>query len=172
MPWLIRSDDSSRGGRAKDETNTFLGIDDGHQMQGAIRKPKPSVAWRGDQWASQYRHLSNRGTNGDFKGHNDSANKSSCLLQPLLTFMHSPDLRGRMLLRIQQAMRTWQCPFAQFDFTSDAHIACLGAHQHQDGGIIILGTGFCAGLVKQGQFREFGSRGLWLSDGASGAWIG
>ena len=81
-------------------------------------------------------------------------------------------LAGANVAQAQQAMRTWQCPFAQFDFTSDAHIACLGAHQHQDGGIIILGTGFCAGLVKQGQFREFGGHGLWLSDGASGAWIG
>ncbi|MEJ6473383.1 BadF/BadG/BcrA/BcrD ATPase family protein [Pseudoalteromonas piscicida] len=81
-------------------------------------------------------------------------------------------LAGANVSHACMAMREWQAPFAHFDFTTDVHIACLGAHQYHDGGIIILGTGFCAGLVKQGSFSEIGGHGLWLSDGASGAWIG
>ncbi|CAH9050516.1 Glucosamine kinase GspK [Pseudoalteromonas holothuriae] len=69
-------------------------------------------------------------------------------------------------------MAQWQHPFADFTFTTDIHIACAGAHQGQDGGVIILGTGFCAGLLKNGQCNEFGGYGLLLSDGASGGWIG
>ncbi|MEK0159018.1 BadF/BadG/BcrA/BcrD ATPase family protein [Pseudoalteromonas piscicida] len=81
-------------------------------------------------------------------------------------------LAGANVTTACEAMQQWRSPFARFQFSTDAHIACLGAHQHQDGGVIILGTGFCAGLVTHGQFKEFGGHGLLLSDGASGSWIG
>ncbi len=69
-------------------------------------------------------------------------------------------------------MRQWQHPFATLEVTTDMHIACAGAHQDRSGAVIIIGTGFCAGVIKDNKVIEFGGHGLLLSDGASGAWLG
>ncbi len=69
-------------------------------------------------------------------------------------------------------IRQWQHPFATLEITTDMHIACAGAHQGKQGAVIIIGTGFCAGAIKDDKVCEFGGHGLLLSDGASGAWLG
>lgn len=63
-------------------------------------------------------------------------------------------------------------PFASIVFSSDAMIACLGAHGGRDGGIVIVGTGSCAiGRVEGREFR-FGGYGFPISDEGSGADLG
>ncbi|MGO2076788.1 MAG: BadF/BadG/BcrA/BcrD ATPase family protein [Pseudoalteromonas sp.] len=69
-------------------------------------------------------------------------------------------------------MSLWQHPFASFNFSTDLHIACYGAHAGNNGAIIILGTGFCAGAIERTSVIELGGHGLMLSDGASGSWMG
>ncbi|CAM3776001.1 MULTISPECIES: BadF/BadG/BcrA/BcrD ATPase family protein [Pseudoalteromonas] len=81
-------------------------------------------------------------------------------------------LAGAGLNGAKSAMTLWQHPFAQFNFSTDLHIACKSAHGNNSGAIIILGTGFCAGAIKDHQIIELGGHGLLLSDGASGGWIG
>lgn len=62
--------------------------------------------------------------------------------------------------------------FAECKLSQDAYIACLGAHQGRDGGILILGTGSCAQVIRGQESRTFGGWGFALSDQASGAWLG
>ncbi|MEE3624954.1 BadF/BadG/BcrA/BcrD ATPase family protein [Nitrospirillum sp. BR 11752] len=63
-------------------------------------------------------------------------------------------------------------PFASIAFTSDAMIACLGAHGGRDGGIVIVGTGSCAiGRVAEREMK-FGGYGFPISDEGSGAYLG
>ncbi|WP_026220876.1 BadF/BadG/BcrA/BcrD ATPase family protein [Thiofilum flexile] len=62
--------------------------------------------------------------------------------------------------------------FAACQLTNDAYIACLGAHQGQAGGIVILGTGSCAQIICPEASRTFGGWGLTLADQASGSWLG
>lgn len=81
-------------------------------------------------------------------------------------------LAGANIENAKVAMSKWLHPFAQFNFSTDLHIACLGAHGSNNGAIIILGTGFCAGVIQNNQVTELGGHGLLLSDGASGSWIG
>ena len=81
-------------------------------------------------------------------------------------------LAGAGLNGAKNTMAQWQHPFAQFNFSTDLHIACQGAHDDGNGAIIILGTGFCAGAIKDNSIIELGGHGLLLSDGASGSWIG
>lgn len=81
-------------------------------------------------------------------------------------------LAGAGLNGAKNNMSQWQHPFAQFNFSTDLHIACQGAHGNNSGAIIILGTGFCAGAIKASSIIELGGHGLLLSDGASGGWIG
>ena len=68
--------------------------------------------------------------------------------------------------------REWQHPFASFQLTSDLHIACLGAHQGEDGGVIIIGTGSCGLVQVNEQIVEVGGHGFPYGDNGSGAWYG
>lgn len=63
-------------------------------------------------------------------------------------------------------------PFASLSFTSDAMIACLGAHSGRDGGIVIVGTGSCGIGRIEGQDFKFGGYGFPISDEGSGADLG
>lgn len=63
--------------------------------------------------------------------------------------------------------------FAKCQLRHDAHIACLGAHHGEPGGIAIVGTGSCVHLIdKNGGTQTLGGLGFPLSDHAGGAWIG
>lgn len=63
-------------------------------------------------------------------------------------------------------------PFAALTLVSDAHAACLGAHDGGDGGIIIVGTGSAGFALVDGRPVEVGGWGFDLSDHASGAALG
>ncbi|NVK41596.1 MAG: N-acetylglucosamine kinase [Oceanospirillaceae bacterium] len=63
-------------------------------------------------------------------------------------------------------------PFAGVAIETDAHAACLGAHQGGDGGILILGTGSCAVGYHENRFVVIGGWGFMVSDQGSGAWLG
>ncbi|OMH33888.1 BadF/BadG/BcrA/BcrD ATPase family protein [Motiliproteus sp. MSK22-1] len=63
-------------------------------------------------------------------------------------------------------------PFASVAVETDAHIACLGAHQGKNGGILILGTGSCGVALVDGHFHNIGGWGFPISDQGSGAWVG
>lgn len=56
--------------------------------------------------------------------------------------------------------------------TSDAHIACLGAHQGEDGAIIIAGTGVVGYQIHQGRITKVGGWGFPHDDEGGGAWLG
>jgi glucosamine kinase len=63
-------------------------------------------------------------------------------------------------------------PFHAAVITTDAHAACLGAHDGKDGGVIIAGTGAVAWALMKGKTYRIGGWGLPISDEGSGAWIG
>ncbi|MEF2073917.1 BadF/BadG/BcrA/BcrD ATPase family protein [Consotaella aegiceratis] len=72
----------------------------------------------------------------------------------------------------REALRTIIHPFASASFTSDALIACIGAHGGADGGIVIVGTGSCGAAVVQGREIQLGGYGFPISDEGSGARLG
>ena len=63
-------------------------------------------------------------------------------------------------------------PFRAALVTTDAHAACIGAHDGRDGGVIIAGTGAVAWAIVQGKSHRIGGWGLPISDEGSGAWLG
>lgn len=63
-------------------------------------------------------------------------------------------------------------PFARLAVTSDAAIACLGAHDGHDGGVCILGTGSVACALQNATPRQIGGWGFQVGDQGSGAWLG
>lgn len=62
--------------------------------------------------------------------------------------------------------------FGKVILTSDAHAACVGAHDGADGGILVVGTGSIGFAVLNGTEHRVGGWGLPVSDEGSGAWIG
>jgi glucosamine kinase len=64
-------------------------------------------------------------------------------------------------------------PFATLILTSDAHTACLGAHQGADGAIIIVGTGVVGYEIECGRGSQVGGWGGFpVDDEGGGAWLG
>jgi len=55
---------------------------------------------------------------------------------------------------------------------SDAYTACLGAHNGEDGAILILGTGSCGFIRSAGKVASLGGWGFPISDHGSGAVLG
>lgn len=55
---------------------------------------------------------------------------------------------------------------------SDAHIACLGAHQANQGAIIIVGTGVVGYQMEAGQSTRVSGWGFPHDDEGGGAWLG
>ncbi|MDK9737938.1 N-acetylglucosamine kinase [Vibrio sp. D404a] len=63
-------------------------------------------------------------------------------------------------------------PFASITLNTDAYGACIGAHNGQDGAIMIGGTGSCGILLKEGKQHVVGGREFPISDQGGGAVMG
>lgn len=63
-------------------------------------------------------------------------------------------------------------PFASMTLNTDAYGACIGAHNGQDGAIMIAGTGSCGIYLKGLQQHVVGGREFPISDQGSGAVMG
>ncbi|MFT8736238.1 MAG: BadF/BadG/BcrA/BcrD ATPase family protein [Zymomonas mobilis] len=73
---------------------------------------------------------------------------------------------------LQQELEAMPSPFASLRYTGDDEIANIGAHQGQDGAILIVGTGSIAHIRIEGKSETLGGYGFPVSDEASGAWLG
>lgn len=63
-------------------------------------------------------------------------------------------------------------PFASMTLNTDAYGACLGAHDGEDGAIMIAGTGSCGILLLNGEQHVVGGREFPISDQGGGAIMG
>ncbi|MCF2948936.1 hypothetical protein L0668_12515 [Paraglaciecola aquimarina] len=81
-------------------------------------------------------------------------------------------LAGINIPEVKIAFAAQSLPFASSHITTDLHIACFGAHQGDNGAIIIIGTGSSGVVINQEQHVELGGHGFVVGDKASGAWLG
>jgi glucosamine kinase len=81
-------------------------------------------------------------------------------------------LAGVNLPNIKQSVLSRAHPFLSLNLSTDLHIACLGAHNGNDGAIIITGTGSSGAVIAQGECLEVGGHGFIVGDKGSGAWLG
>jgi glucosamine kinase len=81
-------------------------------------------------------------------------------------------LAGASEPRHLDAAKRRRHPFRAAVITTDAHAACVGAHDGRDGGVIIAGTGAVAWAMINGKTYRIGGWGLPVSDEGSGAWLG
>lgn len=81
-------------------------------------------------------------------------------------------LAGVNLPKYRRMLEQWDHPFARMHITTDLEIACLGAHDGEDGAVIISGTGSVGMVRVDGEQHAFGGYGFSVGDQGSGAWIG
>ncbi|WP_153914119.1 N-acetylglucosamine kinase [Shewanella sp. TC10] len=81
-------------------------------------------------------------------------------------------LAGVNVPRLFELVSQWQHPFAKMYLTTDLHAACIGAHEGNDGAVIITGTGSCGYAHVGSQSLLIGGHGFALGDKGSGAWLG
>ena len=81
-------------------------------------------------------------------------------------------LAGVNLPSLFSQVSAWQHPFKAMYLTTDLHIACLGAHQGQDGAVIVTGTGSCGFIYANNRSEMLGGHGFPHGDKGSGAWFG
>lgn len=72
----------------------------------------------------------------------------------------------------REALAAMPHPFASIRFAGDGTVACLGAHNGADGGIVIVGTGSCGVALIDGAEVKIGGYGFPVSDEGSGAYLG
>ena len=58
------------------------------------------------------------------------------------------------------AAKLHEQPFGRAILTSDAHAACVGAHDGRDGAVLIIGTGSIGWAVLRGRHHRVGGMGL------------
>ena len=93
-------------------------------------------------------------------------------LQDKKRFYVGMGLAGCEIEEAYQAFMNVEKEFATLKVTSDAHTACLGAHNGLDGAIIIAGTGVVGFQVQHGHTNKIGGWGFPHDDIGGGAWIG
>ncbi|WDE07217.1 ATPase [Thalassomonas viridans] len=91
---------------------------------------------------------------------------------PLNTLIAGVGLAGVNLPQQFRQMSAWQHPFKEMFLATDLLVACLGAHQGQDGAVMITGTGSCGFSYVRGQEFIVGAHGFPHGDKGSGGWFG
>ncbi len=81
-------------------------------------------------------------------------------------------LAGVNVPSLYDVMSDWQHPFKQMFLTTDLHIACLGAHNRDEGAVMIAGTGSCGYSYVNNAALFLGGHGFPIGDKGSGAWMG
>lgn len=102
------------------------------------------------------------------------------ILKPLSLSLGSKDyhfhagmgLAGCELSEAYQAYVNCPHPFKTLSVTTDAHTACLGAHGHRAGAIIVIGTGVVGYQLQDSQINKVGGWGFPNDDEGGGAWLG
>ena len=81
-------------------------------------------------------------------------------------------LAGVNVPSLYEVMSAWEHPFKEMHLTTDLHIACLGAHNRDEGAVMICGTGSCGYSFVNNQSLFIGGHGFPIADKGSGAWMG
>lgn len=81
-------------------------------------------------------------------------------------------LAGCELTAARQQFLSSPHPFKSLAVTSDAHIACLGAHAGADGVIIVIGTGVVGYQIDSDKVSKVSGWGFPHDDIGGGAWLG
>lgn len=99
-------------------------------------------------------------------------NEAQLSMQTMKNLVAGAGLAGVNVENVLQQMNNWHHPFKKMYLTTDVHIACVGAHENNEGAVIIAGTGSCGYSFVNGKTTIIGGHGFPIGDKGSGAWVG
>ncbi|MBQ4888586.1 ATPase [Shewanella sp. UCD-FRSSP16_17] len=161
------------GVNLQNESQLFIGIDGGgSKCRATIYSPKMGVIGTGVAGRANPLHGLEQ-TFESIRQSTDLAIADANLTQAdIKTLVAGLGLAGVNVPRLYQLINEWQHPFAHMYLTTDLHTACIGAHNGEDGAVIITGTGSCGYAHVGEQSLLVGGHGFALGDKGSGAWLG
>jgi glucosamine kinase len=151
----------------------FIGVDGGASCcRARIRDMQGNLLGEGCGGPANI-HLDLELATQSIQAASEAAARSAGLDKRILHRAHAGlGLAGAGIERACDGLRSKFRPFASIVLETDAYIAWLGAHQAEDGGIVILGTGSCGLAVIGGRRVAVGGYGAEVSDEAGGQRMG
>jgi glucosamine kinase len=158
---------------SKDNTPFYLGIDGGgSKCKAVIVDVSGKVLGTGISGPANPLHGYEQAINSIVDSAKQALLDAALPIQKISQLVAGVGLAGVNLPSLFNMMAQWQHPFANMYLTTDLHIACLGAHNGNDGAIVIAGTGSCGYSRIKGSTNIVGAHGFPQGDKGSGAWLG
>jgi len=159
---------------SSDKSNQlFLGIDGGGSKCKAIIMNKDNeILGTGISGPGNPLHGFEQATNSITESANLALKDAGLTHIELAELTAGVGLAGVNLPVLFDKMAAWQHPFKAMHLATDLLIACLGAHDGEDGAVIISGTGSCGFACVDEQQTIVGAHGFPHGDKGSGAWFG
>ncbi|TPH19365.1 N-acetylglucosamine kinase [Litorilituus lipolyticus] len=155
------------------KSELFLGIDGGGSKCKAIVMNKDNeILGTGISGPGNPLHGFEQATNSITESAKMALEDAGMPDTPLSDLVAGVGLAGVNLPVLFDKMAEWQHPFKQMFLATDLLIACLGAHQGNDGAVMISGTGSCGFSCIDDEEFIIGAHGFPHGDKGSGAWFG
>ncbi len=162
---MLASDDKSQA--------LYLGIDGGgSKCKAIVVDENNTILGTGIAGPSNPLHGFEQATNNIAKSARLALIDAGLSDLPLSSIKAGVGLAGVNLPALYTEMNDWMHPFKEMYLATDLLIACLGAHDGQDGAVMITGTGSCGFVHIDGVSKIVGAHGFPHGDQGSGAWIG
>jgi glucosamine kinase len=158
---------------SEDNNNIFLGIDGGgSKCKAIVMSAKNEILGTGISGPGNPLHGFEQATHSIVTSAKLALADANIAESSLGNIVAGVGLAGVNLPVLFEQMNNWQHPFKAMHLTTDLLIACLGAHQGEDGAVIISGTGSCGFSYVDGEPYIVGAHGFPHGDKGSGAWFG
>lgn len=158
---------------SRDDREFFLGIDGGGSKCKAILvDTEHNILGTGISGPANPLHGYEQAINSITESANLAIKDAGLVGVELSNINAGVGLAGVNLPVLFEQMSNWQHPFKQMFLATDLLVACLGAHNGQDGAVMITGTGSCGFSYVNGHPYTLGGHGFPHGDKGSGAWFG
>lgn len=158
---------------SEDNNNIFLGIDGGgSKCKAIVMSADNKILGTGISGPGNPLHGFEQATHSIVTSAKLALADANIAESSLGDIVAGVGLAGVNLPVLFEQMNNWQHPFKAMHLTTDLLIACLGAHEGEDGAVIISGTGSCGFSYVDGEPYIVGAHGFPHGDKGSGAWFG
>lgn len=151
----------------------YVGIDGGgSKCKAIITNKNKTILGEGISGGANPFHNVERAKQSIINATNLALHDAGLPLETIHELIAGVGLAGVNLPRYYKIMNAWDTPFKEYYLATDLHIACLGAHEKNDGSLMITGTGSCGYASANGKTLVVGGHGFPQGDMCSGAWFG
>ncbi|PCI61868.1 MAG: ATPase [Gammaproteobacteria bacterium] len=173
MPSKHRASTTSSASSNKNNQQLYIGVDGGgSKCKAVLMDENNQILGTGTAGPGNPLHGFEQATNSITESAKLALTNAGLQNINLSEIIAGVGLAGVNLPILFEQMTNWQHPFKRMFLATDLLIACLGAHQGEDGAVMITGTGSCGFSYVDQKALIVGAHGFPHGDKASGAWFG